>query len=387
MKAFPKWRLHESVAHWIYDPNVVGLDMRYKVVGGRETREWAICVQVLEKKPISALTERELHIPPTVETLTAGPGSSAARGLTPTDVIEVEAPLLHQGFEGMYDRPAWGGLGIGIRSDNGKKMLMGTMTVADWGGVARIFSAGHVFNTKYVTAGMPDRNKVNPAAPIYQPPAGLQLDPPGKWRSQKMQIGVMENGYPLFRYPANQLGPYYFNTYDLAWAIPRTGTTSYAIGPGSLSPIWPQPKQSIRISNIDSIPQATDLGTHGGPAYGLQVAFAGVMTGLHEGRVRSVHSIVKTWGDDRRFFYCFRDLIRVDPTFGGAAAPGDSGAMLVALGSKAGTGLGIMVGGNRSTQSVYFARIPTAHPGNGPLRQPNYAPGPDPPPEGGTRLM
>ncbi|WP_329625838.1 hypothetical protein OG357_37775 [Streptomyces sp. NBC_01255] len=369
----------------MYDPNVVGLDMRYKVVGGRETRDWAICVQVLEKKPISALSVGELYIPPAVETLTADPGVSAARELTPTDVIEVERPVLHEGFVGWYSRPAWGGLGIGIWDDDGEKMLEGTMTVVDWGGPARILSAGHVLNVRHATDGFPDRNKVKPLEPIFQPPVGGELDPPGRWREKKMEIGVMENGYPLFRYPVGHLGPYYFNTYDLAWALPRLRATSYAIGPGGLSPIWPQPNRSIVITDVDKIPQMADLETHGGPAYGLRVAFAGVATGMHEGRIKTVRSLMKTWGRNRQWCYLFRDLIRVEPTFGGGAKSGDSGSILIGLGTRKGAGLGSLVGGN--AQSVYFARIPTANPGSGPLRQPNYAPGPDPPPEGGTQSM
>ncbi|MFC9397469.1 hypothetical protein ACFTWS_30540 [Streptomyces sp. NPDC057027] len=367
----------------MYDPNVVGLDMRYKVVGGRETRDWAICVQVLEKKPMSALSVGGLHIPPAVETLTADPGVSAARELTPTDVIEVGHPVLHEGFEGWYSRPAWGGLGIGILDDTGTKMLTGTMTVVNWGGPDRILSAGHVLSTRRTTDGF--RDEVAPSTLIFQPPDGIEMVPPGEWKASKMKIGLMENGYPLFRYPVGHLGPYYFNTYDLAWARPRRGATSYAIGPGDLSPVWPQPKMSIVIKNVDTIPQMTDMGTHGGPAYGLRVAFAGVSTGLHEGRIKTVRSLLKTWGHNRTCYYCFRDLIRVEPTFGGVPEPGDSGSMLVGLGTKSGTGLGTLVGGN--AQSVYFARIPTANPGSGLLQQPPYAPGPNPPLGGGTQSI
>jgi hypothetical protein len=385
VKAFPRWRLHESVAHWMYDPNVVGLDMRYKVVGGRETRDWAICVQVLEKKSTSALSAGELHIPPAVETLTADPGVSAARELTPTDVIEVEQPVLHEGFTGWYSRPAWGGLGIGIWKEDGNGMLMGTMTVADWGGPARIISSGHVLSTSHTTGNPPTISKVRPSDLIFQPPGGVGLEPPGEWTEKEMKIGLIENSYPLFRYPVGHLGPYYFNTYDLAWARPRRQATSYAIGPGDTSPIWPQPNQSIVITNVDGIPQMADLSTHGGPAYGLHVAFAGVTTGLHEGRIKSVRSLLKTWGENRQCYYCFRDLIRVEPTLGGAAKSGDSGAMLVGLDTKKGAGLGTLVGGN--AQSIYFARIPTANPGTGQLQQPNYAPGPNPPPADGTQSI
>ena len=56
----------------MYDPNVVGLDMGHKVVGGRATRDWAICVQVREKKPGSSLRPGELRVPPAVEAVIAG---------------------------------------------------------------------------------------------------------------------------------------------------------------------------------------------------------------------------------------------------------------------------------------------------------------------------
>ncbi|MEU1228783.1 hypothetical protein [Streptomyces sp. NPDC005828] len=374
----------------MYDPNVVGLDMRYKVAGGRKTRDWAICVQVLEKKSRSALSAGELHIPPAVETLTADPGFSAARELTPTDVIEVEQPVLHGGFVGWYSRPAWGGLGIGIWGEDSKEggdlreMLTGTMTVVDWGGPT-ILSAGHVLNTVHVTDAFPDRSKIKPLEPVFQPPGGVGVIPQGRWSERKMEIGLVQNGYPLFRYPTGHRGPYYFNTYDLAWVIPRRNATSYEIGPGGLSPIWPQPNRSIVITDVDGIPQRTDLRTHGGPAYGLRVAFAGVTTGLHEGCIKTVRSLMKLRGDDGQSYYCFRDLIRVEPTIGGGAESGDSGSMLVGLGTRKGAGLGILAGGN--AQSIYFARIPTANPGMGPLRQPNYAPGPNPPPEGGTQSI
>ncbi|WP_328941786.1 hypothetical protein OG259_09090 [Streptomyces sp. NBC_00250] len=376
MKAFPSDRLHESVAHWMYDPNVVGLDMRYKVTGGRVTREWAICVQVLEKKRTSALAVGELHIPPTVETLTVDPGTSAARTLTPTDVIEVAPPTLCSGYLGWYARPAWGGLGIGIRSHDGKEWLDGTMAVADWGGVRRIFTAGHCLNTLRSDDGSVTEEKMEPSKFIYQPPNGYELHPPGKWSSRNMKIGKVENSYPLFVYPAGAEGPFYFNTYDLAWAIPKRAATSYAIGPEGLCAFWPQPSQSVRITDIATISQQADLETYKGSAYGLRVGFVGAKTGMHEGLIKNAYALIKAFGDDRANFYCFRGVVRVEVTSGEKPDNGDSGSMLVGLGSKMGTGLGIAV--SVSSNAAYFSRIPTANPGGALLHQPKFAPGPLP---------
>ncbi|MEU8436918.1 hypothetical protein AB0F18_29235 [Streptomyces sp. NPDC029216] len=377
MKAFPSDRLHESVAHWLYDPNVVGLDMRHKVTGGRVTREWAICVQVLEKKPTSALAVGELHIPPTVETLTVDPGTSAFRTYTPTDVIEVEPPTLCNGYLGWHARPAWGGLGIGIRSHDRTQWIDGTMTVANWGGVRRIFSAGHCLNTQRSDTGFVVKEKMEPSKPIFQPGRELELHPPGKWSSRRMKIGLVENSYPLFIYPVGDKGPFYFNTYDVAWAIPKSGATSYAIGPEGLSTIWPQPSQSVRITDISTIPQQADLETYKGSAYGLRVGFVGVRTGIHEGLVKNTYALMKVIADVQQNFYCFRDLVRVELNSGGLPDHGDSGSMLVGLGSKMGTGLGILC--SVSANAAYFSRIPTANPGGALLQQPKHDPGPPPP--------
>ncbi|MFJ7960280.1 hypothetical protein ACIQ62_28725 [Streptomyces sp. NPDC096319] len=355
--------------------------MGFKVVAGRETRDWAICVQVLEKKPVSGLSAHELGVPPLVETLTADPGHPAARTYTPTDVREVEPTVLCAGerWAGWHRRPAWGGLEVGLlHNQNAHK---GTMTVADWGGGARIFTAGHVAGV-LLEPGLPDRLVSQPSMPVYQPPRPRKGDPARtQWRLDTMRLGVMENSYPVLEYPANHEGPFLFNTYDLAWAIP-TAETSYVIGdPASGSAVWPSDEQSIRLSDIGTVgPPDLKARPYVGPGHGLRVAFAGTMTGRHDGTVRSVHSLLRVFSGDTKRCNFFRDLIRVGPV-GGRVDSGDSGAVLVSLDDPhKGLGLGTLVGD--SPDSYYFARIPGANPGGvARLQQPFHPPGPDPKPE------
>lgn len=95
------------------------------------------------------------------------------------------------------------------------------------------------------------------------------------------------------------------------------------------------------------------------------------MTGFHGGRVKSVNSLLKVL---RPTYVClFRDTIRVGPVTR-RPEDGDSGAMLVAVGSHGGLGLGTLIADN--ADPCYFSRIPTANPGSGLLQQPEHPPGP-----------
>ncbi|AJP04890.1 hypothetical protein TU94_29020 [Streptomyces cyaneogriseus subsp. noncyanogenus] len=367
----------------MYDPNVVGLDMGYKVVGGRTTRDWAICVQVREKRPGSSLRPGELRIPPVVEAVVADPGGPATKRLVPTDVREVGRPVLHggPGWEGWYRRPAWGGLGIGVY--HGTRPAKGTMTTVRWGGEDRIISAAHVLNTRLVP-GDPGRREVEKIQSIYQPsyeawPAGGREHAPrdGKWTLENLKIGLIENGYPLYTYRTDHPGPYLFNTYDTTWALPYD-RTSYEIGdPEYGALVWPSKSQSITITDIGRVPQVEELEEDYGPAYGLTVVFAGMMTAFHRGKVISVHTMLKSHNNGD--FMLFRDLIRVAPV-DRMTMHGDSGAILVgANGRYKGAALGTLLSSDPS--SHYFARIPVAKPvGLGRIYQPVHAPGPYTPP-------
>ncbi|WP_328326122.1 MULTISPECIES: hypothetical protein [unclassified Streptomyces] len=113
-----------------------------------------------------------------------------------------------------------------------------------------------------------------------------------------------------------------------------------------------------------------------GPAYGLDVAFAGMMTAFHRGFVISVHAMLKSYGEGE--FSPYRDLIRVSPV-DRMTEHGDSGAMLVGVdGRYRGAALGTLL--TSDPDSYYFARIPAAKPpGLTRLYQPVHPPAPFPP--------
>ena len=83
-------------------PNVTGVGIGYKEIGGEETDELSVLVTVERKLARDELDSSSI-VPPQVET---------SEGEVQTDVIELGRPLPAQGPGGKRIRPVWPGVSI-----------------------------------------------------------------------------------------------------------------------------------------------------------------------------------------------------------------------------------------------------------------------------------
>ncbi len=284
--------LVQAAKPWLSRPNIVGLTVGPKTIGGRATTERAVVVQVIEKKTRAALGPDDFPVPRQIEVQLPGAGGAVQTLALSTDVVEVgelRTEVLNQRI-----RPAQGG--YQIAADN----IKGTGTLGVnivWAARYRMLTNNHVIS-----------ENGNLLADIYQPDGG-----PGD------ALGTVSGYVPVVTYPS-QVTPFpLYNHQDLAWC--------------DLDP-------SIGSPEIAQIGTPTGLRT---PVVGEGVAVIGKQTGqVRKATVASTSLALRlewpmpgagTWA-------WFENLIQLSAS---VTQPGDSGSAYVAL--TDGKVVGIHVGG------------------------------------------
>src|SRR5438876_5564022 len=82
--------LVQAAKPWLSRPNVVGLSVGPKTIGGRSTRHRAVLVHVIEKKPHAAFGPDDFPVPRGLEVHVPAAAGTPPRAMTvPTDIVEV----------------------------------------------------------------------------------------------------------------------------------------------------------------------------------------------------------------------------------------------------------------------------------------------------------
>jgi hypothetical protein len=183
--------LIQAAKPWLSRPNIIGLTVGAKTIGGRATTDRAMVVHVIEKKARSALGPDDFPVPRQIEVHVPVAGAGAVRTVAlPTDVVEVgelRTEVLDQRV-----RPAKGG--YQIAADN----LKGTGTLGVnivWASRYRMLTTNHAIS-----------ENGNLAAEIYQPDGG-----------SGDVLGTVDGYVPVLTYPSPVVPFPAYNRQDLAW--------------------------------------------------------------------------------------------------------------------------------------------------------------------------
>lgn len=280
----------EAVKPWLSEPNVTGLSIGPKVVGGQETGEQAVLVFVERKLPASALGADHFPVPATVELHTLTGAGEVGSVEVPTDVQETgpnRIEVLNQKV-----RPAPGGYQIAAENIGGTGTL-GVNIV--WAGKYRTLSNNHVLS-----------NNGNLGAAIYQPD-----------KANDTAIGTVDGYVPITLYASStQQNPIY-NNQDLAWSLASTRLTT---------------------------PEITRIGTPTGlraPVPGETVTLIGKQTAsVQRATVRDIitKTVVEWMPGAAKPWAFFERIVRLDRK---CTQPGDSGTAYVATSDDMVVGLHI----------------------------------------------
>jgi hypothetical protein len=181
----------QALKGWLSQPNVVGLTVGPKRVGGVASDRRAIIVHVVRKAPFSALDDQAFAIPAEVEFDVPRPDGSVGTARMPTDVIEVGEP--HLQVLNQRVRPCPGGYQIVADNVN----ILGTLGVnMVWRGKYRLLASNHVISEN----GHLD-------ADVFQPS-----------KNPNDIVGNVVGWIPIVTYPnENEPNPVY-NQQDMAWS-------------------------------------------------------------------------------------------------------------------------------------------------------------------------
>ncbi len=284
--------LVQAAKPWLSRPNIVGLTVGPKTIGGRATTDRAVVVHVIEKKSRAALGPDDFPVPRQIELHVPADGGRVQVLAMPTDVIEVgelRTEALNQRI-----RPARGG--YQIAADN----IKGTGTLGVnivWAARYRMLTNNHVIS-----------ENGNLSALVHQPDGG-----PGDI------LGTVDGYVPVVSYPSPVTPFPLYNHQDLAW------------------------------SNLDSSIGSPEIAQIGIPT-GLRAPVPGegvVLIGKQTGEVRKavVASTALTMRLEWPFpgsgtWAWFENMIQLS---GSITQPGDSGSAYVALTDN--QVVGIHVGG------------------------------------------
>lgn len=282
--------LVKSVQPWLSKPNIVGVDVGEKTVGGRSTGQRAVIVHVVKKLAEDELGAEDFLVPATVAVHLLGDAGQVEETTIPTDVVEVGE--LHLDVNDQRVRPAPGGYQIAAAN------LPGTATLGVnivWAAKYRLMTNNHVI-----------AHNGNLGADVYQPSGG-----------SNNKLGTVDGYIPVVTYPSpNQPFPH-FNNQDLAFSnlTPAVGS-----------------------------PDIAQIGTPSGlraPIVGEQIVLVGKQTGqVRKASVASItYSTTLQWPAPGSWAW-FESLIRLNAN---VTQPGDSGSAYVAL--TDGKVVGIHIGG------------------------------------------
>jgi len=145
---------------WLFSlPNVTGVGIGRKMIGGQYTDERSIRVYVIEKKPLDALSPDE-RVPPHLDGI-------------PTDVIET-GPIVPTAVYTARERPAKGGCSIGVGLRTG---TLGVLCRDRTDGTLVVLSNNHVISD----ADDEERNSARVGTVVYQPaPGDGEIPPPAE---------------------------------------------------------------------------------------------------------------------------------------------------------------------------------------------------------------
>jgi len=262
---------------WLSRPNIVGMHVGYKQVGGEETDQLAVIVHVVDKKAPTALGPDDFAVPKTVELHVVEEGRIRSVAV-PTDVIGTGVARTQAALDAKK-RPCPGGFqiqGDGIAA-------VGTLGVnIVWGGRYRLLTNNHVIS-----------ENGNIDATVYQPYNDLGYG-----------LTKVTSYIPVATYTdRNEANPTY-NSYDLAWCD---------------------------ITQEEGAPNIYYLGTPNGirkPVVGERVRMVGTTTGsMRHANISSITLRLKMVfvGDDK--YAWFENMILLDAMI---SEPGDSGAAYLA---------------------------------------------------------
>lgn len=282
--------LVKSVQPWLSKPNIVGVDVGEKTVGGHTTGQRAIVVHVVKKLPENELGAEGFLIPATFAVQLMGEAGRVEEATIPTDVVEVGE--VHLDVNDQRLRPAPGGYQIAAAN------LRGTATLGVnivWAGRYRLITNNHAI-----------AHNGNLGADVYQPSSG-----------PNNRLGAVDGYIPVITYSSpNEPFPH-FNSQDLAFSnlTPAVGS-----------------------------PEIAQVGTPSGlraPVLGERIVLVGKQTGqVRKASVASItYSTTLQWPAPGSWAW-FESLIRLDANI---THPGDSGSAYVAL--TDGKVVGIHVGG------------------------------------------
>jgi hypothetical protein len=183
--------LVQAAKMWLSRPNIVGLTVGRKAVGGRTTTARAVVVHVIEKKARAALGPDDFPVPRQVDVHVPGADGGVRTLSVPTDVVEVgelRTEALNQRV-----RPAPGGYQIAAENIKGSGTL-GVNIV--WAARYRMLTNNHVIS-----------ENGNLDAAVYQPEGG-----PGD------RLGTVDGYVPVVAYPSSVTPFPHYNRQDLAWS-------------------------------------------------------------------------------------------------------------------------------------------------------------------------
>jgi hypothetical protein len=283
--------LVQNAKPWLSRPNVVGLSVGPKTIGGRSTRHRAIVVHVVEKKPPAALGPDDFPVPRDVAVHVAAPGGLPRAVSMPTDVVEVGELRTEHAVSARG--------GSEIAADNVK--LTGTLGVnVVWAGRYRLLASNHVIS-----------ENGNLGAEVRR----LDADPgrPGE------PVGTVDGYLPVACHPSPVTPFPLYNRQDLAWCdLDRTAGSPEIAGIGTPTGLRaPVAGEAIRMigKQTGRVRTATVVST----ALAVRVEWPTVGAG--------------TWA-------WFDSMIQLDAAI---TQPGDSGSAYVALSD--GKVVGLHVGG------------------------------------------
>jgi len=175
---------------WLSKPNIVGLHVGPKTVGGQETSRPSIVVHVVRKLRPEALGPGDFLIPSSVEMHVQEPNGDISTVSVPTDVIEVGVERLQ--VLNQRVRPAPGAYQIQAANIAGTGTL-GVNIV--WAGKYRLLTNNHVIS-----------ENGNLGAFVYQPEPG-----------RDNVLGTVDGYVPVTTYPGKDTPHPLFNQQDLAY--------------------------------------------------------------------------------------------------------------------------------------------------------------------------
>lgn len=185
--------LAQSYSHWLSDPNIHGIFVEEKQIGGKKAGVLAIVAYVSEKK--ATLSATDTPIPPQVELHVQAADGTISIEQVPTDVVE-KPPFRLASLDGKI-RPAPGGYMIGPASGF-LSATAGTLGVnITWQGRFRLLTNNHVI-----------ANNGNAGGTVYQPTQSILRD---------NSLSTVAGFVPVVTYASRGQPNPVLNQYDFAW--------------------------------------------------------------------------------------------------------------------------------------------------------------------------